>query len=433
MGEERVIDLAREGADFPRRSPSGHLVLRVTGTVTGLNLSGLAWRSIVFEGPWWSLLVPGPARRVVADCDFSGMRTKHLDLGRVRFERCRFEQLNVQSPMGTRCALLGCTFSGRFEGNVSAQNAEVEGNDFSAVLGMDFRDGVDWRANRFDLGRSQLLLQAGTGFYQACEALQHQDRVLGFEVGRLAHPRRGPIGHPGQDWVLLQESSFPAQMWEQLLAVYDGPALDRGTGHRAAGPARPESLALAPGADLADAGLLGSDLAGADLRGAVLRGADLRAADLTGADLTGADLTDADAREATLAGARLAGAVMRYAVLLDAVLTGADLTGADLRQSEVGRADASGASLRSATLCAAGLRNTDLSHADLTGADLTGADLTGADLTGADLTGADLTAAVLQDAELAGVRHGQGRETSTPTRWPEGFDAPPKADRDGHA
>ena len=66
-----------------------------------------------------------------------------------------------------------------------------------------------------------------------------------------------------------------------------------------AGPA----TRLHAGADLAGAGLRGSQLCGADLRNALLIGADLRSTDLTAVDLLGADLRDARLDDADLAGA----------------------------------------------------------------------------------------------------------------------------------
>jgi uncharacterized protein YjbI with pentapeptide repeats len=374
------------------------------------------------------------------------MRAKHFDPGTARFVRCGFGNVRINTPLGTHCHFVGCTFSGRFDANISADAAPhdsvrrctVQGNDFSQVVGLDFQDGVDWRANRFDLGHSQLILQAGTAFYRACEAMEGQDAFLDGKVGSLARPRRGPIGYPGQDWALLQEALFPAEVWERLLAAYGGPfepgkdAPTAGTGsadpmRSAAGIGRPE----VPNRDLVDADLVGANLAGADLQGAVLRGANLRTGDLTGANLTGADLTDADAAEAALPRARLAGAVLCYALLIEADLTGADLTGADLTDAELGGADAAGASLAGAVLTGAGLRSAILANADLRGAVLTDADLRCADLTGADLRqarleGADLREAVLTGADLAGVRHGPSPATGRLTQWPNGYAGPPE-------
>jgi uncharacterized protein YjbI with pentapeptide repeats len=201
---------------------------------------------------------------------------------------------------------------------------------------------------------------------------------------------------------------------------------------------------VGPGANLADADLIGANLDSANLSGADLTGVDLRTASLSGvhavqlaacpaalpaawacisghlvgpganldsANLVGADLTGMDLNAASLWRVRALQLAACPAALPAAwaciagnlVGPGADLDRADLTGVDLSGADLIGASLDSADLTGSDLTGSDLTGARLSYANLTNANLTGADLTGADFWAATLTNAVLLSANLSGA------------------------------
>jgi hypothetical protein len=99
--------------------------------------------------------------------------------------------------------------------------------------------------------------------------------------------------------------------------------------------------AIASGANLILANLIGADLRGSDLSGSNLRWANLSGADLSDANLSGANLILANLSDANLSGSDLSGSNLRWANL-----SGSNLRGADLSRANLSWADLSGADLK---------------------------------------------------------------------------------------
>jgi hypothetical protein len=160
------------------------------------------------------------AETVFEDCDFSGLRTAALDPGNSAYVRCRFADVQVKVLLGvTEARFLDCTFSGEWEANFTAGSRwrpRVRGNDFTQATGMNFYDGVDPYANRFDLGGRHLILRRDRECWQAALALVQEGYPrLRRELSSLRG--EGPTGYE-QDWTLLGRDEFTAEEWKQLCA-----------------------------------------------------------------------------------------------------------------------------------------------------------------------------------------------------------------------
>jgi len=139
---------------------------------------------------------------------------------------------------------------------------------------------------------------------------------------------------------------------------------------------------------LFEADLRGARLDYADLHLAQLGDAQLSHAELTGADLRGAVLDGANLRGANLFRARLDGAKMSHYTYIRFGPTWNVLeTGTDLTEAILDKASFIGVDLRDANLSGASLSETDLSFADLSNANLSNANLNKANLNGTDLSG----------------------------------------------
>jgi hypothetical protein len=202
------------------------LDLTGAGTVRDADCRDLRWTEVAIRGEqsyWRSALHRVTGRGVVPHfvrCDFSGMRVGGLTV-HARFSECRFADVRVRLARGTtQTDLVGCTFSGTWEGNVSAAHGHrVEGNDFRGVRGIGFRDGVDWRANTFDHGGTQLVLTrtaaAGAGIVRV--AGDHP--MLAVVVRCLRNGRPVDLG---QDWALLSRDDFTAEQWDAVVGAAGG-------------------------------------------------------------------------------------------------------------------------------------------------------------------------------------------------------------------
>ena len=198
------------------------------------------------------------------------------------------------------------------------------------------------------------------------------------------------------------------------------PADPNQTGVKRARLARADlRCAIADGAFLARADLMGSDmrdahlwhadlrkahLVRANLRRAILFEADLRGARLDGADLVLAQLGGAQLSHAELTGANLSGALLGGAILRGANLFRARLDGAQMSHYTYIRFGPTWNVLEVGTdLAEAILNKASLKGVDLRDANLTGANLSGANLSGANLSKANLCKANLSGANLSGV------------------------------
>jgi uncharacterized protein YjbI with pentapeptide repeats len=162
------------------------------------------------------------------------------------------------------------------------------------------------------------------------------------------------------------------------------------------------------GLDLSELDLTGAVFRDALLAGAVLRGAKLYGADLSGALLAGADLRDGVLGAAKLVRADLTGARAEQADFSNAVLTEAVLEGCALDAARFDDADCTGASFRGAVLTRAKLARAALARSHFDGASLDEAELRGARLDDASFQGARGLDVDFYEANMAGVRAGEG-------------------------
>jgi hypothetical protein len=181
-----------------------------------VHLSALAqWRGSTGS----ALDVLGAGRLTDADC--TGLRVRHFFPWQSRFVECTFHDVDVVVALGAmHNDVLGCSFSGSWEGNFSARRGRrrfrVEGNDFSGVRGVSFFSGVDWRVNRFDLGGAHLILTRRTAGSDVVRRLA--DRSPTLDVTAASLPGEGPIGFD-QDWVLLARDIVNPDGWDELCAA----------------------------------------------------------------------------------------------------------------------------------------------------------------------------------------------------------------------
>jgi len=149
------------------------------------------------------------------------MRVGHFNAWNSVFRECSFEDVDVTVGLGMmNTDLIGCSFSGNWSGNISAvrgrRRLRVEGNDFSRISGVEFYGGVDWRANRFDVGGSQLILQKGAVVHPTVRRLASELPYFGLQVQSLTTGQ--PFGY-SQDWLLLERGGFSVNQWDALVSA----------------------------------------------------------------------------------------------------------------------------------------------------------------------------------------------------------------------
>ncbi len=208
------------------------LTITGEGVIRDLDLTGLTVDHVRFRDglPGTNMLLPRALRRArrhaltFVDCDFSGMQTRWLAPQSCRFVRCRFEELDVRGGL-INAHFVSCTFSGLFELNPSARPdgadphraVEVAGNDMARATGFSFYDGVPREANRFDLGRSQLILDRRRPYWDELRAwAAERDAELLRDITSLEG--RGPFGY-NQPWQILHRQFQQQQTWAHLLGV----------------------------------------------------------------------------------------------------------------------------------------------------------------------------------------------------------------------
>lgn len=152
-------------------------------------------------------------------CNFSGLTTHSLKTWDARFFDCDFSNVTVKLGLGTaRNEMVGCRFSGVWDGNLSAgergRKVRVESNDFTQVTGIGFMDGVDWRKNSFDIGGRHLVLTVAALNSETIPPLCSEDPLLALCVASLRG--NGPL-HFGQDWTLLHRGDHEATVWAALV------------------------------------------------------------------------------------------------------------------------------------------------------------------------------------------------------------------------
>ena len=114
------------------------------------------------------------------NCTFDGIRIKRVLGGLVRFRNCTFKDVTISGWSLRACDLVNCVFtgkmkSGRYGGSFwgaplpfdseyrKKKKNRFRGNDFSncALIGMDFRRGVDLRLQKLPSGSDYLYVEDG--------------------------------------------------------------------------------------------------------------------------------------------------------------------------------------------------------------------------------------------------------------------------------
>lgn len=154
--------------------------------------------------------------QLIERCDFSGLTTPDLFIDGGYFRDCTFGGIDVRIGIGTnRADLVGCTFSGRLAGLLSAgwgrSSYRIEGNDFSGLTGVGFLNGVEWRKNRFDIGGKHLILTAS----DACNAALEGPLAAMCGSAASSVRGRGPLALQ-QDWILLHREDYSPRDWNWL-------------------------------------------------------------------------------------------------------------------------------------------------------------------------------------------------------------------------
>lgn len=176
-------------------------------------------------------------------CSFDRTRIKDVGGGLVRFEGCSFRDVVITGWSLQACDVVDCVFSGTMKSGrgggsfwgapqaylsrqLGKSDNEFRGNDFSgcALVGMDFRNGVDLTLQVLPTGPQYVYVQDGLAAVDRAQPMVEawsDDRNRAKALGLLEIVRKDLLGRQRQLF-LSNASGWLDLLWPQLCNALEG-------------------------------------------------------------------------------------------------------------------------------------------------------------------------------------------------------------------